>query len=100
MTTRNDYAGAFDPKLGLAGFSRGALASLGREYLLNGHLQDRVGLPLVAKQFGGERVPISDVPDPPDPPTPGDDPYDGSNVNFDRDGVLWGPYQLKKVPRT
>ena len=49
---RGDYSGAFDPDLGLADFSRQALAHLGREYLLNGHLQDRVGLPLVAKRFG------------------------------------------------
>jgi hypothetical protein len=51
---RNDYSGPFDPDLGLADFSRQALAHLGREYLLNGHLQDRVGLPLVAKSFGGD----------------------------------------------
>ena len=41
-------------KLGLRSFSRTALSQLGREFLLNGHLQDRVGLPLVAKQFGGD----------------------------------------------
>ena len=51
---RGDYSGAFDPDIGLADFSRQALAHLGREYLLNGHLQDRVGLPLVAKRFGGD----------------------------------------------
>jgi hypothetical protein len=49
---RADYSGSFDPALGLADFSRQALARLGREYLLNGHLQDRVGLPLVAKRCG------------------------------------------------
>jgi hypothetical protein len=54
MTLRDDYAGPFDPALGLADFSRQALAHLGREYLLNGHLQDRVGLPLVAKHCGGD----------------------------------------------
>ena len=54
MPLLDDYAGPFDPSTTLASFSRGALARLGREYLLNGHLQDRVGLPLVAKQFGGE----------------------------------------------
>ena len=53
MTLRDDYSGDFDPQLGLADFSRQALAHLGREYLLNGHLQDRVGLPLVAKKLGG-----------------------------------------------
>ncbi len=54
MSLRNDYSGPFDPDVGLADFSRQALAHLGREYLLNGHLQDRVGLPLVAKRFGGD----------------------------------------------
>jgi hypothetical protein len=50
----DNYAGPFDPKVGLESFSRTALSRLGREFLLNGHLQDRVGLPLVAKQFGGD----------------------------------------------
>jgi hypothetical protein len=44
---RDDYRGPFDPNLTLADFSRRALAPLGREYLLHGHLQDRVGMPLV-----------------------------------------------------
>ena len=44
---RNDYSGPFDPNVGLADFSRRLLAPLGREYLLHGHLQDRVGMPLV-----------------------------------------------------
>jgi len=44
---RDDYAGPFAADLGLASFSRRALARLGREYLLHGHLQDRVGIPLV-----------------------------------------------------
>ena len=43
----DDYSGPFDPELTLAGFSRKLLAPLGREYLLHGHLQDRVGIPLV-----------------------------------------------------
>jgi len=51
---RDDYAGAFDPALSLAGFSRQLLARLGREYLLLGHLIDRVGLPLVVQRFGEE----------------------------------------------
>ena len=51
---RSSYAGAFDPSLGLADFSRQALADLGREYLLLGHLIDRVGLPLVMQRFGSE----------------------------------------------
>ncbi|MCP5068711.1 MAG: hypothetical protein GY946_19285 [bacterium] len=54
MALRKDYSGRFDPDLSLADFSRQALADLGREYLLNGHLQDRVGLPLVAKHSGGK----------------------------------------------
>lgn len=54
MSLRADYAGAFDPELGLADLSRQILADLGREYLLSGHLQDRVGLPLVAARFGGD----------------------------------------------
>ena len=51
---RDSYAGAFDPAVGLADFSRQALCHLGREYLLIGHLQDRIGLPLVAQKFGGD----------------------------------------------
>ena len=51
---RSSYAGAFDPQLELADFSRQALSQLGREYLLIGHLQDRVGLPLVMQRFGEE----------------------------------------------
>ena len=54
MALRDDYAGPFDPGVGLADFSRQALAHLGREYLLSGHLQDRVGLPLAARHFGGD----------------------------------------------
>jgi hypothetical protein len=54
MTLREDYSGRFAPDVSLADFSRQALAHLGREYLLNGHLQDRVGLPLVAKHFGAD----------------------------------------------
>ncbi|MAG33810.1 MAG: hypothetical protein CL908_23260 [Deltaproteobacteria bacterium] len=52
MPLLDDYAGLFESDLGLASFSRPTLARLGREFLLNGHLQDRVGLPLVAKRFG------------------------------------------------
>jgi hypothetical protein len=53
VALRDDYSGQFDPAIGLQDFSRQLLAHLGREYLLNGHLQDRVGLPLVAKHCGG-----------------------------------------------
>jgi hypothetical protein len=49
---RDRYDGDFDPGVGLASFSRQTLAHLGREYLLNGHLQDRVGLPQVVSRWG------------------------------------------------
>jgi hypothetical protein len=52
VTPRSSYAGAFDPDLRLSDFSRQALAHLGREYLLNGHLQDRAGLPGIFLNFG------------------------------------------------
>lgn len=51
---REDYASPFDPRVGLADLSRGALARLGREWLLIGHLQDRVGMPLVLAQHPAE----------------------------------------------
>jgi hypothetical protein len=54
VVLRDDYSGPFDPEFRLADLSRQALAHLGREFLLNGHLQDRVGLPLVAQRFGGD----------------------------------------------
>lgn len=53
-TLRSSYAGDFDPELVLADFSRATLAVLGREYLLLGHLVDRVGLPLVVQRFDEE----------------------------------------------
>ncbi|MEO2168347.1 MAG: hypothetical protein ABGY42_09565 [bacterium] len=53
---RDDYAGGFDPTLGLESFSRQTLAELGREYLLHGHLQDRVGLPLVFFAHGDDAM--------------------------------------------
>lgn len=53
---RHDYSGPFDPDIGLRHFSRQALADLGREYLLNGHLQDRVGLPEVMARFGEDAM--------------------------------------------
>ena len=43
--------GWFDPTFELTDLSRQALAHLGREYLLMGHLIDRVGLPLVIDRF-------------------------------------------------
>jgi hypothetical protein len=54
MALRSSYTDAFDPRVGLADFSRQALADLGREYLLIGHLLDRVGIPLVMQRFGEE----------------------------------------------
>jgi hypothetical protein len=54
MPLLDDYSGPFDPDVSLGSFSRQALAHLGREFLLSGHLQDRVGLPLVAKLLGGQ----------------------------------------------
>ncbi len=55
MTLRDDYSGPFDADATLSDFSRQFLAQLGREYLLNGHLQDRVGMPLVIKQCGPDQ---------------------------------------------
>jgi hypothetical protein len=52
----DDYRTPFDPELKLSSFSRQALADLGREYLLNGHLQDRVGLPEVMMRFGDDAM--------------------------------------------
>jgi hypothetical protein len=43
----DDYAGLFERDFDLSRLSRRALAVLGREWLLHGHLQDRVGMPLV-----------------------------------------------------
>ena len=56
MTLHDDYTGPFDPGRTLEGFSRQALADRGREFLLAGHLQDRVGLPLVMGRFGDEAM--------------------------------------------
>lgn len=52
----DDYSGPFDPDFELARFSRQALADLGRELLLHGHLQDRVGLPRVLARFGSDAL--------------------------------------------
>ncbi len=48
------YRGACDAGFDLSSLSRSALAQLGREYLLMGHLIDRVGLPLVMERFGDD----------------------------------------------
>jgi hypothetical protein len=47
-----DLSGRFNPELRLHHLSRPALAVLGREWMLNGHLQDRVGLPTVMGRAG------------------------------------------------
>jgi len=52
----DDYAGAFDPDFDLDRLSRAALARLGREYLLVGHVQSRVIMPIVATRFGPAAV--------------------------------------------
>jgi hypothetical protein len=52
----SNYRGAFDPQFELRHLSRQALATLGREYLLSGHLQDRVGLPQVMACSGEEAM--------------------------------------------
>jgi len=54
MALRDDYSGSFDPDLTLADFSRRFLVRLGHEYLLIGHLLDRVGQPLVAMKHGAK----------------------------------------------
>ncbi len=56
MALLQDYSGPFDRNVTLGSFSRQALADLGREYLLAGHLQDRVGLPLVLFRFGDDAM--------------------------------------------
>jgi len=45
---------SFDPNWTLADLGRQELCTLGREYLLIGHLQDRVGLPFATKLVGEE----------------------------------------------
>jgi hypothetical protein len=50
----DDYAGAYEPGLTLARFSRAMLAKLGREWLLHGHLMDRIGVPMVLQHGGGQ----------------------------------------------
>ena len=55
----DDYSGDFDPDFDLTALSRQALSVLGREWLLHGHLQDRVGMPLVHE--GRPREAMEDV---------------------------------------
>jgi len=47
MDLLDDYSGPFEPDFHLTRLSRQALAVLGREWLLHGHLQDRIGMPQV-----------------------------------------------------
>ncbi len=47
-----DYSGPFEPDFDLGRLSRAALARLGREYMLVGHVQSRVIMPIVATRFG------------------------------------------------
>lgn len=61
MALRDDYRGPFDPALGLADFSRSFLVRLGHEYLLVGHLLDRIGQPLVAMDHGQQAFVASSV---------------------------------------
>src|SRR5262245_49043663 len=47
-----DYSGRFEADFALERLSRAALARLGREYMLVGHVQSRVIMPIVATRFG------------------------------------------------
>ncbi len=46
----------FDPSFRLENLSRAALARLGREYMLYGHIRDRGLMPALAVRFGGAAV--------------------------------------------
>lgn len=51
-TGLDDYSSAFDPRFGLERLSHAALARLGREYMLFGHIRDRGLMPPIAARFG------------------------------------------------
>jgi hypothetical protein len=51
---KDDYSGPFEPDFHLGKLSRSALTSLGREYMIFGQINDRVGLPQVALGCGFE----------------------------------------------
>lgn len=51
---KDDYNGPFEPDFHLGKLSRSALTSLGREYMIFGQINDRVGLPQVALGYGPE----------------------------------------------
>ncbi len=56
MPLPDDYAGRFDPTFTLASLSRDALARLGREYLMAGHVHDRALMPMIGATFGPEAM--------------------------------------------
>ena len=59
----DDYAGPHQPDLHLGRLSRDLLARLGREWLLHGHLMDRVGVPMVLQhgtQDDAEQIAIAE----------------------------------------
>jgi hypothetical protein len=52
----DDYAGPYDTGFHLTRLSRDALAVMAREWLLHGHLQDRVGIPLLFERGAPREV--------------------------------------------
>ena len=56
MERVDDYSGPFDPDFSLARLSRKALARLGREYLMTGHVHDRALMPILGSRFGAEAM--------------------------------------------
>lgn len=59
--------------------SRRQLAMLGREWLLHGHLQDRVGMPLVMADGTREEMQAVAIDDRPTTPSSGPSPVGGDN---------------------
>ncbi len=51
-----DYGGAFEPGFRLERLSHAALARLGREYMLFGHIRDRALMPAVGIRFGPPEI--------------------------------------------
>lgn len=52
----DDYSAPFDPNFSLADLSRAALAKLGREYLMVGHVHDRALMPMIGSRFGPDAM--------------------------------------------
>jgi len=52
----DDYAGPLDPQFEFSRLSRAALARLGREYLMAGHIHDRALMPIVGSRYGAEAM--------------------------------------------